>query len=269
LLRECAARNGVQLPIRPFSHSGLVLAGRPKGGRGTTTKRTTKTKKVATKKKVKAKKAKKPAPKKRKVLTEKQKEAATKKKARDEIKELKVKALEPPKAPATTAWPVYVSEQLKGKAGKPDLAAIASQYKQLSPSEHEHYNHVANQQKAQFESEYASWLNKYTPDQIRLANNARTTLRRKLSAGTKLRSRKYSAIKDDRLVKGPQSAYILFVSERYGSGDFKNIKTGDATKLISQEWKELTGSEKKVIDHQLLHFAWTARLMILPEIRRP
>jgi hypothetical protein len=48
------------------------------------------------------------------------------------------------------------------------------------------------------------------------------------------------------LVKRPESGYLKFSIERRASGDFKNIALGDATKLITQEWKDLSDGDKKV-----------------------
>lgn len=51
---------------------------------------------------------------------------------------------------------------------------------------------------------------------------------------------------DDRQVKRPATAYGLFLSERFSSGDMKGLKVGESGKLISNEWKALSPSEKKV-----------------------
>jgi hypothetical protein len=97
----------------------------------------------------------------------------------------------------------------------------------------------------------------HTVEQIRLANNARTQLRRQLKDQVK-GTTKYSPIKDERLVKRPASQYIQFSINRQASGDFKNISIAERAKLISQEWKALNAGEKKV---SALHFSDTSIIL--------
>ena len=87
-------------------------------------------------------------------------------------------------------------------------------------------------------------MESHTAEAIKLANSSRAQLRRKLDL--KKGSRKYLPIKDERAVKRPASSFIQFGVSRHASGDFKNIALGDRSKLISQEWKALDESEKKV-----------------------
>jgi hypothetical protein len=47
-------------------------------------------------------------------------------------------------------------------------------------------------------------------------------------------------------VKRPESGFLKFSVERRATGDYKHIALGDATKLITQEWKDLSESDKKV-----------------------
>lgn len=47
-------------------------------------------------------------------------------------------------------------------------------------------------------------------------------------------------------MKRPVSAYIQFSINRQNSGDFKNIAIAQRAKLIGQEWKALSESDKKV-----------------------
>ncbi len=111
-----------------------------------------------------------------------------------------------------------------------------------------HYNHLANERTAANRAQYTAWIRTHTPDQIRIANNARALLRKKL-AGT-LKSKKFPAhtgkLHDDRLAKQPITSYICFSKDRWLSGDFKGIKNSEAAKLISKEWKALSAGEKKV-----------------------
>jgi len=59
-------------------------------------------------------------------------------------------------------------------------------------------------------------------------------------------------IKDERRVKLARSAWTFFCSERRSSGDFKDISVTDASKLLAEEWKALTDSEKQVCSMQTL-----------------
>jgi hypothetical protein len=47
-------------------------------------------------------------------------------------------------------------------------------------------------------------------------------------------------------VKKAVTPYLQFSVERRASGDFKDIKLGDSSKLIGEEWKALSESEKQV-----------------------
>lgn len=59
-------------------------------------------------------------------------------------------------------------------------------------------------------------------------------------------SSKVSKINDDRLLKRPPPAFLLFTQDRWASGDFKNVAAQEAAKLISAEWKKLSSSEREV-----------------------
>ena len=58
--------------------------------------------------------------------------------------------------------------------------------------------------------------------------------------------KRYTRIKDPRLVKKPLHAAIAFSKERYDSGDMKGIALAEASKLIQREWKDLTDAQKRV-----------------------
>ncbi|TID21495.1 hypothetical protein E6O75_ATG04890 [Venturia nashicola] len=216
-------------------------------------KKTPVRKKAVKKKKKVAAKPKKP---KKRVLTEAQKAKAAKTKALNQIKDLKKTALlgTLPKIAPETAWTVFVSEKSKGTHGIATgiMKATSEQYKALTASELEHYNHVANQNKAANEKAYVRWVNSYTPEQIRVANIARTTLKRKVTAGAPGTARGLKVlykIKDERQPKRPSAAYIFFYTERRASHDTKNISLGDVVKLITKEWNALGPAEKKASDH--------------------
>ena len=109
-----------------------------------------------------------------------------------------------------------------------------------------HYNHLANQKMAAKQAEFKAWLHSYTPEEIRIANNARAQLRKKL-AGTQKKSVAHTKkLIDDRVPKQGPTSYLCFFLERHASGDFKNIRAADAAKLIGAEWKALSAAEKKV-----------------------
>ncbi|KAF1357017.1 hypothetical protein BDV97DRAFT_343277 [Delphinella strobiligena] len=176
-----------------------------------------------------------------------------------EIKELQATALEVPKdvfssAHTLNAWAIFNGEKTKEAFVAKDGAANsandpqnvmkvnAQAYKDLSPAELEHYNHLAAQRSAEKQQGYDAWLKTYTPDQIRLANIARRRLRSLIPT----KARKYNEIADDRQVKGIRGPYSYFFAHRVLSGDFKNIKATDSSKLIGQEWAALTEGEKQV-----------------------
>lgn len=190
----------------------------------------------------------KPKPKpKKKVLTELQKQKATLKKGREELKALKATALTLPKAKPATAWTVLLSEYMvkdgKGPSTTSSVAKDASaKYKSLTTEELEKYNHIANQNKIENESAYKKWIDSHTPEQIRLANNARNSLNKK--EGRK-GGHKLTLLDDPRLPKNAPPVWAFFSKERWRSGDFKGISAMEGSKRIWQEWKELSPSQRK------------------------
>ncbi|KAK7707252.1 hypothetical protein SLS57_009421 [Botryosphaeria dothidea] len=220
-------------------------------------KKTATTKKAAPKKKPAAKK-KKAAARPKKELTDEQKERLAERKEKrkelravqkkkDDLKELKAIALEEPKQKPATAFQILMAEtvqkDLKGTKGGegigPIAKAVSERYKNLSPAELEHYNHLANQAAEENKKAFQKWLRSFTPLEIKQANNARRLLR------TKVPSYRKGQIQDDRLVKQPLTPFIYFFKERYSTGDFKNMPINEAAKLVSQEWKALGSSDKQ------------------------
>ncbi|KAF2472001.1 uncharacterized protein BDR25DRAFT_221485 [Lindgomyces ingoldianus] len=210
----------------------------------TATKKPKKKAARATKAKPKKKVAATPKRKVKKSLTPGEKEKAT-------IKELKAKALrEPSNGQHMSAWMVFSGEAVKGKTGGNLTGSVkdaAARFKNLTPAEKEHYNHLANERAAAQQAEYKRWVLSHTPEQIRIANLARLNLRRRVP--TTAGKRKYpphtSKIKDDRQVKRPSSAYLRFATERNTSGDMKSIAKSEVMKLIGNEWNALSASEKQ------------------------
>ncbi|MCJ1459933.1 hypothetical protein MMC28_010312 [Mycoblastus sanguinarius] len=173
---------------------------------------------------------------KKKALTDTQKDAL-------KIKELKVKALVPPHGSHTTAWGVFMAEHAKipGNGG-PKIASsskVASgKFKELTPERLEHYNHIANQNKAAKAAAYRQWIESHTPIVIYAANLARAALKKRGVKG-------FLKLQDDRLVRGRANIYAYFLKERFDSGDFRGLKLPEAARLVAREWKALSASEKK------------------------
>jgi hypothetical protein len=94
------------------------------------------------------------------------------------------------------------------------------------------------------EAAYKAWVESHTPDEIRAANLARLSLKRKVG---KKGSGKYTPIEDPRIPKRPRGALAVFTKERWASGDLKGIPLVVATKSLKNEWSTLSAAEKKVI----------------------
>ncbi|KAK0115368.1 hypothetical protein ONS96_013826 [Cadophora gregata f. sp. sojae] len=238
------------------------VATKPKASKTTTTKpKTTKAAKKPVKKAVKkptkkpAKKpvkkkavAKKPAKKPKKVLSEAQKLRIEDKKRRENLKALKEAALEIPKSKPSTAWSILLAEVMRGTTGESMgtlSAAAARKYKSLSAAELESYNHIATQNGADNKVAYKNWVESYSPDQIRIANSARKSLRTLIAKGAK-RLSAYPLIRDERQPKRASQPLVLFCADRWESGDFKGISVPDSGKLISKEWAALSASDRQV-----------------------
>ena len=94
--------------------------------------------------------------------------------------------------------------------------------------------------KAENETLLRNWVNSHTPEQIRLANNARVLLK-------KMTGRSYgNQLQDDRIPKRVRSEMALFAQDRWASGDLKGVKVTDAAKLLRREFLELSEVERKV-----------------------
>ena len=107
----------------------------------------------------------------------------------------------------------------------------------------QHYNHIANQNKAAYKVTYRKWIESHTPAAIKEANNARTYLRRHGPPGY---SAKFPKLKDDRQVKLPTTPMLFFSKERFQSGDFKGMRISETSKLVAREYRALSAGEKKV-----------------------
>ncbi|OSS45617.1 hypothetical protein B5807_09694 [Epicoccum nigrum] len=277
------ARAGVSLPIRTlpplaqlqarsYATETVKKAVKAKAAAGKSVAKTTTEKKKpvakrATKKKTTA--TKKAAPKKTK-----KKAAAPKKKAKmgrpararsdeEKLKQeiTKLRKLALPKAPvprrALSAFNCYVADNMPGtgsslKDAQATMTELAVKWKTVSPAEHEKYNHIAAERTEARAAEYKAWVESHTPDQIRIANNARAKLKRKLAEKSALAGYdkvptpvQTQPIKDERRARHPKSAWVFFFSERLQSTDFKGIAIKPRTGLISDEWKALSAEEKQ------------------------
>ncbi|KAH4234280.1 hypothetical protein HBH61_202130 [Parastagonospora nodorum] len=198
----------------------------------------------------KSKPKKKAAPKQKVVVKKRVKKVLTPEEQRKaKIAELRKRALkEPVGHGVVSSYAVFVSEHAKGSKGGKDLAATsketAAKYKELTPAEREHYNHLAAERTAARRAEYKAWIQSHTPAQIQDANKARSALRR-LKA-----SARSTKLVDDRQVKQPPGAYIHFFTERKSTPDFRGISVQESAKLIGAEWKALNAGEKKKYEDQ-------------------
>ena len=99
--------------------------------------------------------------------------------------------------------------------------------------------HTRNEQQ---QATFKRWVESHTPEQIQQANNARLQLRKKYPK----QKTKWAKIPDERVPKRPASPFAVFNTNRQASGDFNGIKLTEAVKLVGQEWKALSSSEKEV-----------------------
>lgn len=251
-----SVRSYADQPVgRPKQHTGRPAAKTPRAAASRTAKKAApkkaaaKTKKPAAKKKKPARKT--PVKKPRKVLTPEQIERKAARAEKLKIAKLKAESRvkDEPKGGRATSWTVYLSEQQKKLAEtkghtlddfQKNLKAISAAYQNFTPSEREHYNHVAVQENAAAEQQKLKWIQSLTPTEVRLANNARANLTKR---GIKGYSSKLS---DERIPQRPRSSYLYFSLDRMNSGDLKGVAFADRGKLIGTEWKALPAGEKKV-----------------------
>jgi len=200
-------------------------------------------KKVKKQKKVAVKPKQKPKPKTKpkKVLTIEQK-------ARAELRVLKATALEPPANKPSSAWKVLLKEvgndpSQSGKTVAAFSKAAATKYKSLSPEELEQYTHKASQNKLANNIALKEWTETHTPEEIRLANNARIQLKKRIG-----KPNSYSPLQDSRLPKRNRTPFILFAGDRWASGEFKGVKVTEASLLLRREYQALSDAERKIYE---------------------
>ncbi|PQE21108.1 HMG box protein [Rutstroemia sp. NJR-2017a WRK4] len=192
-------------------------------------------------KKAKAKSKAKPKPKPKPRTKKPLKESVKLFREKRKLRELALLAEEPKHKP-NTARNVHVQSLLAGSKGKIDLGKAAAAYPALSPVEIERLTHTANENKASNEVALKKWIATHTPDEIRIANNARQALR-KLSGKNVPRN-----IPDERQPRRPAHALLFFIKDRYASGDFANLKARESMGVIAAEWKELPAAQRKVYE---------------------
>ncbi|POS88176.1 hypothetical protein EPUL_000183 [Erysiphe pulchra] len=156
---------------------------------------------------------------------------------------LKHKALRPPKKLPSSARTTYMAVNLKGTSGSEIVSKfteVSQAWKNISQHERERYESLAQANRAANDTTLTQWLSKYTPDQIRIANNARRQI-------TKMGEIKKSwrKIPDQRLPKQPSTRFTIFVQERYKSGEFKGVDVLDASKQLVKEYFALSPLERK------------------------
>ncbi|KAF7537552.1 hypothetical protein G7054_g3618 [Neopestalotiopsis clavispora] len=250
--RAALTQRGLSVSVSDLSRSGALRSfatkteTSKKPAKKATKKTTTKTKAAAKpkpKKKVK-KVVKKP------VARKVKKPLSPERQEKLEIKELKktsLYAVEPKakdKLPAV-AYILYISEQLKGTSR--DIAATQAaftettqQWKSISSSELARLKRTAEENKLQNEAKYKAWVESYPVEEIQKANRARQLLKRKYDCPKKV----LHLLKDDRRPMGTRGPFAYFTKARWASGDFENRSAPEVLKIVSEEWKNMSESDK-------------------------
>lgn len=224
---------------RPKAHTGRAAPSKARAKKPSASK----SKAKGTKANVKSRAAKpkaKPGPKKKKPTEEQKeakKEAQKRKKARLEIAKLKEEALSPPKLLPVTAFGIVLTRETGPIPKKVEI------YKNLPAAELEELSNIAQANKVTNHAAYEEWVKTHSPLQIKNANDARRNLRRRLN-----RHRKFSAIRDERQVKGTRSAYVIFCTEQRATGNFDHLKGGAVFTRIAEDWRKLGENERQRYD---------------------
>ncbi|EAS27695.3 uncharacterized protein CIMG_10300 [Coccidioides immitis RS] len=222
-------RNTYTTAARPKAHTGRAVASKTtKAKKPAATqakkKRTTKTK-TATGKKPQ-----------RKALTDKQKAQLENKKRKQEIKDLKLVALSPPKMLPNNSFGLVLQQVELGT-----VAQRTEAYRKMSESERERLREAAKSNAEANRATFEAWVKNHTPLQIKEANNARRKLRNLLD-----KPRSFPDIRDPRQVKRPLSAYIIFAKEQLNSAELANLTVTEKMMRIGKSWRDMTkaGQEK-------------------------
>lgn len=84
------------------------------------------------------------------------------------------------------------------------------------------------------------FIESHTPEQIRLANNARLLLKKLTGKARGLQ------LQDSRIPKRTRSPLAIFTQDRWATGDLKGVALVDATRIVRKEFDELSATERKV-----------------------
>ncbi|EFR03664.1 HMG box protein [Nannizzia gypsea CBS 118893] len=198
--------------------------------------------KTKAKKTVKKKASKKPTPppkRGRPGKSDKEKKAEKKEKeakaqAKEDLKNLKEAALTPPKRLPTSKISIF-------SAGKGPLVESVKAFKEISAFQAEELEQTAEKNAETNRHNLEQWIESHTPLEIRNANAARRKLRRILPK----KSRTYGAIKDDRQVKAPRNAYLLYSLDKHNSGEFNHLPAKERIAETARSWKNASESEKE------------------------
>jgi len=87
-----------------------------------------------------------------------------------------------------------------------------------------------------------AWLESHSVDEIRVANNARSGLRR---MEVKIRGLK-RRLEDERVKKRALSPFVQFYVERHAAGGYDGMPPIESTRSAGQEWKALRAEEREV-----------------------
>ncbi|EKV12727.1 HMG box protein, putative [Penicillium digitatum] len=175
-------------------------------------------------------------------LSEEEQEKRKIKELRAQIKELKATALitRPKKLPTSAYTLAFIEKmrEIKGQyPAKEGFLIGVAHAKSLDPQDEERLQAQARANIAANAAAYDAWVKSHTPRQIRDANTARLTLSR-------IGDKNYASIKDDRLPKIPNSAYIIFVKDRVDTFGYQGKPGTETFGAISDEWNKLPQSEK-------------------------
>ncbi|KGO75239.1 High mobility group, superfamily [Penicillium italicum] len=179
---------------------------------------------------------------KKSALSEEQQEKQKAKELRAHIKQLKETALiKRPKSLPTSAFSLGFVEKLREIKGqypaKEGFLIGVEHAKSLDPQDKERLQAQARANVAANAVAYDAWVKSYAPLQIRDANSARLTLSR-------ISGKNYPSIRDDRLPKIPNSAYILFAKDRLDTQGYQGKSGRETFTAISEDWTRLPQSEK-------------------------
>merc|ERR1712137_396943 len=136
-----------------------------------------------------------------------------------------------------------MADKLKGSTGgniNAKFTKSSSDWKNLSEQELQLYRKQAEANRVANAKALKEWVSKHSPDQIRVANNARRQLSRLYP-----QSKQWKVILDERQPKRPMTPFICYVKECYSSGEYAGPDILEASKRLSSGFKALTPSDRK------------------------